>query len=373
MDRIVLDKYKNDPTWAETIKLYSGLFDCQEYRDAFIINLSNSDLLLAAQCKTSSISKEENLHSLILEKCKSNNLKNVIENKNRQIYLNTLTALIELSELDEVTNQLSKITKPSTKTHKKLIENIVVSLSHHNLKIFLKLLSFQNPSLFSWAYKIADKNLLIEDETWINNLLTENITAGKYDSKAFIRFFHYLNIDNENLKRDLETNLILHINLIIEGNFVGESRNKKYLLMLYILLNIKLTELQILEKLTIEKIKLKEIISLKNKLSVILEGINVKGKTHENNNENANIKHNVGDLVVCQVIKIVPSRIFVKTSNHNASIYIGELSDKFISNINEFLYNGIKIYIGQEITAVVISIDKQKRINLSLKGLSINS
>lgn len=369
MNKLVLDKYKNDPAWAETIKLYSGLFDCQENRDAFIINISNSDLLLAAQCKTSSISKEEILHSLILEKCKRNNLKNVMENNNRQIYLNALTALIELSELDEVTNQLSKITKPSSKTHKKLIENIVVSLNHNNLKTFLKLLSFQNPSLFSWAYIMADKNLLIQDEIWINKLLTENISAGKYDSKAFIRFFHYLNIDNENLKRDLEINLNLHINLITEGNVTGKSRNKKYLLMLYILLNINLTELEILEKLSIAKIKLKEIIDLKIKLIGLLEGINVKRKTNFKNNEKSYIKHSVGDLVECQILKIAPSRIFVRTSYNNASIYIGELSDKFIPNIDEFLYNGNNIYIGQKITAKVISIDKQKRINLSLKGL----
>ncbi len=60
MDKAVLDKYKNDPAWAETIKLYSGLFETQEEREDFIINLSQSDTALAADCELSSVHKNTN-------------------------------------------------------------------------------------------------------------------------------------------------------------------------------------------------------------------------------------------------------------------------------------------------------------------------
>lgn len=57
MDKIVLDKYKNDPAWAETIKLYSGLFDSKEERENFIIDLSQGDTSLATDCELSSITR----------------------------------------------------------------------------------------------------------------------------------------------------------------------------------------------------------------------------------------------------------------------------------------------------------------------------
>ena len=47
MNKILLDKYKNDPTWSETIKLYSGLFDSQDKREDFILNIAESDILLS--------------------------------------------------------------------------------------------------------------------------------------------------------------------------------------------------------------------------------------------------------------------------------------------------------------------------------------
>ncbi len=47
MAKINLDKYKSDPAWSETIKLYSGLFDSRNDREQFILNLAESDVLLA--------------------------------------------------------------------------------------------------------------------------------------------------------------------------------------------------------------------------------------------------------------------------------------------------------------------------------------
>lgn len=32
MDKDLLQKHQNDPTWAEVIRLYSGLFDTQDER-----------------------------------------------------------------------------------------------------------------------------------------------------------------------------------------------------------------------------------------------------------------------------------------------------------------------------------------------------
>jgi hypothetical protein len=80
-------------------------------------------------------------------------------------------------------------------------------------------------------------------------------------------------------------------------------------------------------------------------------------------------KISVEDTVKCSVKKILKSRVFVKIENETrpASIYIGELANKRLKNINDFEYNGVKLHIGQKLIAKVISIDEQGRVNLSLK------
>jgi hypothetical protein len=79
----------------------------------------------------------------------------------------------------------------------------------------------------------------------------------------------------------------------------------------------------------------------------------------------------IGDVVECVITKIVSSRVFVKTSEEkrNASIYIGELTHKRISNIFNFIYKNNQLYVGQTLVAKVISIDEKFGINLSLKQL----
>jgi len=59
-----------DPKWSEVVKLYSGLFDDEIEKYDFIINTSEMDLMLAAECSQNSISKNENLDNTILDKAK---------------------------------------------------------------------------------------------------------------------------------------------------------------------------------------------------------------------------------------------------------------------------------------------------------------
>lgn len=79
----------------------------------------------------------------------------------------------------------------------------------------------------------------------------------------------------------------------------------------------------------------------------------------------------IGDVVECVITKILISRVFVKIKyiNRNASIYIGELTTNYMKNIYDFEYSGLKLHIGQNLIAKVISIDKKFGINLSLKRL----
>lgn len=60
----------------------------------------------------------------------------------------------------------------------------------------------------------------------------------------------------------------------------------------------------------------------------------------------------------------------IENETRRCSIYIGELSNSYIPNINDFKYKGEKLYIGQNLIAKVISIDKNYGIQLSIKALN---
>jgi Pentatricopeptide repeat domain len=74
----------------------------------------------------------------------------------------------------------------------------------------------------------------------------------------------------------------------------------------------------------------------------------------------------------CEVIGIVPSRVFLKIENEQrkCSIYIGELSHERLNSIYDFEYKGVKLHIGQKILAHLISTDEKYGLNLSTKILN---
>ena len=76
----------------------------------------------------------------------------------------------------------------------------------------------------------------------------------------------------------------------------------------------------------------------------------------------------VGAIHQCTIIKIIPSRIFVKIKkiNKSGSIYIRELDDMYIIDIYKFKYEGNEIHVGQKLKAKIIEIN-EKGISLSLR------
>ncbi|MDB4710969.1 hypothetical protein OAF16_04490, partial [Flavobacteriales bacterium] len=56
-----IENYQNNPVWSETIKLYSGLFSSSEERQNFILEIAETNILLAAECKNTSIEPEPEL------------------------------------------------------------------------------------------------------------------------------------------------------------------------------------------------------------------------------------------------------------------------------------------------------------------------
>lgn len=106
MNKDLLDKHQNDTAWAEVVCLYSGLYDTQEERDDFIYNLAETDILLAAECKTSSMDCQDHLQTYL-----SNKAASLLSqpNPSDRNHLVAIFALSELDRFDIISNYLAKI------------------------------------------------------------------------------------------------------------------------------------------------------------------------------------------------------------------------------------------------------------------------
>lgn len=60
-NRLNINNLASKPEWSEVVKLYSGLFDSQGEKEDFIINLSQGDTSLAADCELSSLHINSNI------------------------------------------------------------------------------------------------------------------------------------------------------------------------------------------------------------------------------------------------------------------------------------------------------------------------
>jgi hypothetical protein len=95
MQNDLIDKHIKNPSWAEVLRLYSGLFDAQNEREEFILNLAETDILLAVECKSCSVIEEKKIVKGICNYA----IENVNEYTNYSNYheiAKMITAIIEL-------------------------------------------------------------------------------------------------------------------------------------------------------------------------------------------------------------------------------------------------------------------------------------
>jgi hypothetical protein len=91
----LIEKHKNNPAWAEVIRMYSGLFDKQEERESFTLYLGESNVLLAVECMMSSIYEEKKIEYKLSKKA----LKNLEDDENFKVVRSSFVALIELGKI----------------------------------------------------------------------------------------------------------------------------------------------------------------------------------------------------------------------------------------------------------------------------------
>ncbi|MDI6452148.1 S1 RNA-binding domain-containing protein [Peloplasma aerotolerans] len=70
----------------------------------------------------------------------------------------------------------------------------------------------------------------------------------------------------------------------------------------------------------------------------------------------------INDQIICKITGIQPYGVFVSYGEYSGLIHISELSDQFVSSIEEILC------VGEEVEVSVLEIDEEnKRLKLSYK------
>ena len=71
---------------------------------------------------------------------------------------------------------------------------------------------------------------------------------------------------------------------------------------------------------------------------------------------------NINDRIVCRVTGIQPYGVFVSHQEYSGLIHISEISDQYVSSLEEF------IRLGDDIDVYILDIDEEnKRLKLSYK------
>jgi hypothetical protein len=363
---VTLKKVTNDPKWSEVIKLYSGLFDTQSEREDFIINLANSDILLAAECKSSSIENEAEILDRLNYKITSLTFESPSEEAK------ALLALLEIGSLAEINDRIIRY-KHKNSNISKLLDYILSNYSIGKFFDFYSILvalrqrlSTKEKNYLRVAFKsVKENNTTLKHylNILINKSSASNITEIKKVAND-INISHSDNPDNtiiiEKIKELINQRKPLNykqaISLVIEYKLFEQFDVKS---LIEYFLNIK-SEYSIKHsKVFIEKLH------LESEFPDLISQPKIKFKQNSKSSS-------TDQLVSCTVLKIIDSRVFVKIEGDSrlASIYIGELANERIENIFSFKYNDVILHKGQAIVAKVKSIDNQNRVNLTLRGLS---
>lgn len=407
MANILLDNYKNDPAWAETIKLYSGLFDSQAERTHFIIELAESDILLAAECKVGSINNELEITSKINSLAISQNYLEGLVSASaiKSLYLinrpdsilkflisygasekHHMPTFLEISNSNDidfilefagiVIDEIQGNPKLKENEKKKLktflywiIFNISISLNSFDAITLHKIRNicrfFETEKLYKSLLNLIYRFNLTENSIYTLDKVDE-IIAILFKNNKFLDIYKLIEIFGLNQKYTPERaieNAFKEGTIFYIEQIVGISDVFK--------LNLDLEEIVIRWRNEIERFvpkKRKRILSQLENFSV---KHNINSKCIVKNDENQENLSLRGTIVECTIVKIIPSHIFLKIKGdiRNASIYIGELSNMKTETIFDFEYNGSKLYIGQKIMAKVKGIDNQNRVNLTIKGI----
>lgn len=171
----MIDSILYQRQWAETVRLYSGLLEKVE-REAFILSLSEKNILLAAECKSIVAEKEAVLEEKLTELA----IENARNFNQPTISANGFLALAELDKLNEISNIFTSV-KVFSGIHGEVVMNFLNIGNELQISTFLEILSKVNKKLFIRALnRIVELNIHFS----MSSLKTANILFKKYVEKG---------------------------------------------------------------------------------------------------------------------------------------------------------------------------------------------
>lgn len=185
----ILNELVNNPNWSEVVKLYSGLFENEYKREEFVIDLAKEDVLLAAQCKTTSVEEEINITSAI-KKDAINNFKKDPRN--------TVFALLEIEAADELFfSQYSAFRNPFGKRDRKLFDELLINSTAEQYISYLSYVSkLKHNTFLIWSISFAKKFIFNTEQIENLKFPYELLFKRKYYNFAY-ELFLIINKKNE--------------------------------------------------------------------------------------------------------------------------------------------------------------------------------
>ena len=170
----IVGKYKNSPSWKEIVKIYSDLFIEFEQRILFIKEIADIDILIAAQCITSTLQSDINLENAIITKAEL--ILNELVRKD-SLDEKALCALIELKKPEKYLPYFQNITENQIPILKPCFQYLLESIRNKSSQILNEIIVY-NPSFYLKAvidfYK-SSTDLLEENsfKTFAHKILTD--------------------------------------------------------------------------------------------------------------------------------------------------------------------------------------------------------
>jgi hypothetical protein len=159
-NRLNINKLAGKPEWSEVVKLYFGLFDSQGENEDFIIDLSQGDTSLVADCELSSL----HINSNITENLKRISALKYLNGKKKPDLFAEAIVILKLGDenyfLDLIENNYAKVN---------IREHLHNGLSH-----------LSQESIFSLITKLIKNSLNIYSK-WIMSYL---LAFDKYSVSA---------------------------------------------------------------------------------------------------------------------------------------------------------------------------------------------
>jgi hypothetical protein len=226
MQNDLLEEHKSDPSWAEVLRLYSGLFDTQNEREDFILRLAETDILLAAECKMSSVAKEDNLIKNITQKSEKNCL-DIDSDKN---IINHSLLLIELHEIDKIYDFIKNLNE--SKSSKEIVSSIIQNCDFDMMFDFIEVL------FASKKYELFKHSISLFEKSKINTL---------YSRRKILRIAGQLfqidnNLSSSYLLEKITEYLLFPKSIVIE-KIKEHLKTKIYRVTVFWIIKYKLDEL----------------------------------------------------------------------------------------------------------------------------------